>query len=111
LTDRIRFHFDEHVDPDIARALQQHGIDVSTTVEVGLRTGTDPAQLAFAQREGRVLVTHDADFLRLAAQGVDHPGIAYCHKSARSIGEIIRNLILIHEVLMPEEIAGRVQYL
>jgi hypothetical protein len=44
-------------------------------------------------------------------QSVDHPGIAYCHKSARSLGEIIRSLILIHEVLTPEEIAGRVQYL
>jgi predicted nuclease of predicted toxin-antitoxin system len=111
MADQIRFHLDEHVDPDIARALRQHGIDVSTTIEAGLRTASDPAQLAFVQREGRVLVTHDADFLRLAAQGVDHPGIAYCHKSARSLGEIIRSLILIHEVLTPEEIAGRVQYL
>ena len=72
---------------------------------------SDPAQLAYAQREGRVLVTHDADFLRLAAQAIDHPGIAYCHKPARSLGEIIRSLILIHEVLTPEEIAGRVEYL
>jgi len=111
VSDRIRFHLDEHVDPDIARALRQHGIDVSTTVEVGLRTASDPAQLAYVQREGRVLVTHDADFLRLASDGVDHPGIAYCHKSARSLGEIIRNLILIHEVLTPEEIARRVEYL
>ncbi len=111
MSEQIRFHLDEHVDPDIARALRQHGIDVSTTVEAGLRTASDPDQLAFAQREGRVLVTHDADFLRFAAQGLDHPGIAYCHKSARSLGDIIRSLILIHEVLTPEEMAGRVQYL
>ena len=43
---------------------------------MGLRTASDPAQLAYVQREGRVLVTHDADFLRLASEGVDHPGIA-----------------------------------
>lgn len=84
---------------------------MSTTIEAGLRTASDPDQLAFVQHEGRVLVTHDADFLRLAAQGVDHPGIAYCHKSARSLGEIIRSLILIYEVLTPEEMAGRVQNL
>jgi hypothetical protein len=34
---------------------------------VGLRTASDPAQLAYVQQEGRVLVTHDADFLRLAS--------------------------------------------
>ena len=84
MVNSIRFHLDEHVDPDIARALRQYGIDVSTTVEAGLRTAADPDQLAFVQREGRVLVTHDADFLRLAAQGVNHPGIAYCHKACES---------------------------
>jgi hypothetical protein len=66
--------------------------------------------LAYAQRAGRVLVTHDADFLRLASEGADHRGIAYCQKSARSLGEIIRTLIPIHEVLTPDEIAGRVEY-
>jgi predicted nuclease of predicted toxin-antitoxin system len=54
VSEQIRFHLDEHVDPDIARALRQHGIDASTTVEVGLRTASDPDQLAFVQREVRV---------------------------------------------------------
>lgn len=107
----IRFHLDEHVDPDIARALRRHGIDVTTTVEAGLRAESDEAQLTFSRNEQRVIVTHDADFLRLASQSSDHPGIAYCHKTARSIGEIIRTLILIYEVLAPEEMTGRVEYL
>lgn len=47
MAERIRFHLDEHVDPDIARALRRHGIDVTTTVEAGLRTRSDPAQLTF----------------------------------------------------------------
>jgi hypothetical protein len=58
-----------------------------------------------------VLVTHDADFLRLAAAGSDHAGIAFCPRTGRSVGEIIRSLLLIHEVLRPEEIEGRVEYL
>ena len=28
MAERIKFHLDEHVDPDIARALRRHGIDV-----------------------------------------------------------------------------------
>jgi hypothetical protein len=29
--DRIRFHLDENVDPDIATALRRHDVDVTTT--------------------------------------------------------------------------------
>lgn len=64
--DRIRFHLDENVDPDIADALRRYGVDVTTTDEVQLRTRGDPAHGEHAQRESRVILTHDADFLRLA---------------------------------------------
>jgi predicted nuclease of predicted toxin-antitoxin system len=109
--DRIRFHLDEHVDPDIARALRRHSIDVSTTVEAGLRTKSDEAQWEFAFQEGRVLVTHDADFLRMADLNEEHPGIAYCDQTARTMGEIIRTLILLYEVLTREEMTGKVEFL
>lgn len=111
MSERVRFHLDEHVDPDIALALRRYGIDVSTTVDAGLRTADDQAHLVFAQREARVLVTHDADFLRYASDGGDHPGIAYSAVGARSIGQIIQSLILIYEVLAPGDMDGRVEYL
>ena len=111
MVERVRFHLDEMVDPDVARALRQHGIDVTTTIDAGLRSATDEAQLDYARRQGRVLVTHDTDFLRLAGRSVDHPGIAFCYKTSRSLGEIIRSLILVYEMLSSEEIAGRVEYL
>jgi hypothetical protein len=41
MPERIRFRFDEHVDPDVARALRRCGIDATTTVEAGLRTQSD----------------------------------------------------------------------
>lgn len=40
------FHLDEHVDPDIARALRRHGIDVTTTVETGHKDGENHASLS-----------------------------------------------------------------
>ena len=107
----IRFHLDENVDPDIAVGLSRFGIDVTTTVEARLRTLSDTAQLGFARQERRVLVTHDDDFLRIASQSSDHPGIAYCRQETRSIGEIIRALILTYEVFTAEEMVGRVEYL
>jgi hypothetical protein len=87
VADRTKFHpstgsghrLDEHVDPDIAKALPRYGIDVTTTVDAGLRTEDDPVHLDFIRRKGRVVVTHDADFLRYASRNSDHPGIAHCH--------------------------------
>jgi hypothetical protein len=38
---RIRFHLDEQVDVAIARALRRYGVDITTTVEAGLRTASD----------------------------------------------------------------------
>jgi hypothetical protein len=35
---RIAYHLDEHIDPRVAHALQRHGISVTTTVEVDLRS-------------------------------------------------------------------------
>ena len=67
MTDRIRFHLDENVDPDVAKALSRHGINVTTTFGVGLLAKDDDAQLAYARQENRVIVTHDADFLRMHA--------------------------------------------
>lgn len=111
MSDSIRFHLDENVNPVIALALRRYGIDVTTAVEANLRTSSDEAHLAYARQENRVIVTHDDDFLRLAAATANHSGIAYCHKEARTIGQIIAALRLIYEVLTPEEIQGHVEYL
>ena len=111
MSDGIRFHLDENVNPVVALALRRYGIDVTTTVEVNLRSSSDERQLAYALEENRVIVTHDDDFLRMAANSSDHPGIAYCHKEARTIGQIISALHLIYQVLTPDEIRGRVEYL
>ena len=108
---KIVFHLDESCNPAIARALKGRGIEVSTSAEAGLLDASDEAQLEYARSENRVLVTHDADFLRLNAANVPHAGIAYCHPESGSIGEIIRQLVLIWEILEPEEIHGRVEWL
>ncbi len=110
MADRIRFHLDEHVDPAIANALRRVGIDVTTTVEAGLRTQNDQAHLRFARDEGRVIVTRDQDFLRLASGALDYSGVVF-YTANQSIREIIEGLILIYEVMLPGEMAGRIEYL
>jgi hypothetical protein len=58
-----------------------------------------------------VILTRDADFLRLHAAGAPHAGVVYCPQQARTLGELIRLLVLIWEVLEPAEMCGRVEYL
>jgi len=107
----IKFHLDENCDPRIATALRRRGLDVTTTPEVGLLHAEDEQQVGFAMSEERVIFTRDADFLRIDASGQEHPGIAYCHPKSRSLGAIIRRLLLIWEICEPEEMRNRVEYL
>lgn len=107
----IRFHLDEHIDPAVAAALRRVGVDVTTTIEVGLRTASDAQQWEYAQREGRVIVTCDADFLVEHAGRSEHAGIVYFAKDTRSIRQIIEGLLLVQGAMDPEDMSGYVQFL
>ena len=111
MTPSIRFHLDEHVNPAIADALRIRNIDVSTTILTWLSAASDEEQLAFAVRESRVLVTHDRDFLVLAARGVPHAGICYCHQHARSVSELIKTLSLLAYCVDAADMQNKVEFL
>jgi len=111
MANRLQFHLDEHIPVAVAEGLRRRGVNVTTTVEEGLLSSTDRDQLEYARAEGRILVTHDADFLRLHRQGEPHAGIVYGHSGDHSVGEVIRFLLLLDEMLLPEEMVGRVEFL
>ena len=107
---RISFYTDEHVARAVVHGLRQRGVDVVSVVEAGMLGGADEAQLAVARQQGRVLFTQDDDFLKLHAAGIAHAGIVYARQGT-PIGEIIRGLLLIQQVLTGEEMAGHVEFL
>lgn len=88
----MRFHLDEHVAHAIAEGLRRRGIDVTTTVEAGLRTASDISHIQYARQTGRVIFTEDDGFLALSKSGVEHSGVVYCHSNTRSIGQILKRL-------------------
>jgi hypothetical protein len=61
-----------------------------------------------------MLVTHDADYLRLNGLGLAHSGIAYCSHNPRSfgyIGHLVDALLLIYQVYEAAEVVGRIEYI
>ena len=94
----------------VAAGLRSRGIDVTTTDEAGLRSMADAEHLSFAASHGRVLVTRDADFLRLAPREA-HAGIVYWNPKHRNLGSVVLSLALLWRNASQEELVGRVEYL
>lgn len=101
---------DEHVPKAVAEGLRRRGVDVVTVQELGSQAADDTRHLERAAQEGRVVFTQDADFLRLHGAGVSHRGIVYAPQQT-SVPHILRSLMLIHDVLTPEEMIRRVEFL
>ncbi len=107
----LRFHLDENMPTALATGQRRRGIDVSTTAESGLLEATDLQHLAFALNESRVVVTHDADFIRLHAEGNEHAGIVIVPQQSRTLGDMISALLLISHRLAPADIRQQLLYI
>ena len=108
---RIPFHFDENVDAAIAHGLRVRGVAVTTAGDVGMLRASDEAHLVFARDHGRVMVTNDDDFLRLAPLHQPHAGIVYWHQTKYRIGEAIRRLLVLRQQYTLEAMQNRVVFL
>jgi uncharacterized protein with PIN domain len=107
----MKFHLDEHVPSDLAVALRMHGYDVTTAAEAELLGAADELHIEHAQREGRIIITHDRDFLALDAAGIPHAGIGYCHQQKYSVGKLLTMCLLLDGCYSEEEMHQRVEYL
>lgn len=110
MADRLTFYMDEHVSKAVTEGLRRRGVDVVTVQELGLQGATDIQHLKRASQEGRLIVTQDADFLRLHAAGESHGGIVYAPQEMPA-RDILRSLKLIHDVLTPLEMVQHVEFL
>jgi hypothetical protein len=59
---------------------------------------------------GRVLVTSDVDFLRLAATGLQHLGIVFGIQQDHSLGDWVNNLEILCFIYSHEEMVNHVEY-
>jgi uncharacterized protein with PIN domain len=107
----LRFYLDENVPTEVARQLRLSGIDTLSARDLDLLGGDDPDHLRRATEMGRVLCTHDQDFLRLAAEGVEHAGIAFSPQDRVSIGGWVRALRSLHARRESEQVMNQVFFL
>lgn len=107
----IRLYLDENLDPAIAEQLKRQGYDAVSVRELGLLGDTDINHLARATEMGRVLVTADTDFLRMAAEGMSHAGVIFGVQQEHSTGDWVRKLELCCFVYSAEEMLNHVEYL
>ena len=76
----MKLYLDENLSPRLAEMLRARGLEVVSAYEVGNAELDDRAQLTYATREGRAIVTCDIpDFTVLAADALaantQHAGI------------------------------------
>lgn len=105
----IKFYTDENVSKAVVKGLRTRGVDMLTCQESDMLSTTDEEQLAYATQDNRVVFTHDTDFLKIHAKGTEHAGIVYT-SNQKDVGENIRNLKLIHDVMDAEEMRNHVEY-
>jgi hypothetical protein len=113
----VRVYLDEDLSPGIALRLRQRGVDATSAHDVGNSQLEDRAQLEYATREGRAIVTRNVvDFLRLAhdavATNTQHAGIVLVPSSFRGDEyQAIADAIVEDLKPYPHELEGLVLYI
>jgi predicted nuclease of predicted toxin-antitoxin system len=106
----LRIYVDESVNVTVAEGLKRRGINAFSAKDLGKLGITDEEQLETAVQNKAAIFTHDADFLRIAAE-TNHWGIIYVHQQKISVGECIKKLKVLAETTRPEEIRNKIIFL
>lgn len=108
----VAFYFDQNMQFAVVVALRERGCDVLTALDDAHDRRPDDEILDRAQALSRVVVTHDQDFLELAAERQssckEFPGIVFCQLSKSSIGGMVKDLVLIAEATSYDELRNQV---
>ena len=107
----ISLYLDENLNPVIAEQLRLRGIDAVCVRDLGTLGESDEHHFKRANEMGRVLVTSDADFLRMIAEDVEHTGVIFGDQPALTIGDWVRGLELICFIYLPEDMKNNLEYL
>lgn len=84
---------DENINPEVVSGLRALGCQIVTVAELGLAGAADSLILKRAVADGRIVITHDPDFGRLALQGsAISTGVVFLRPGHISSGIVLANL-------------------
>ena len=102
---------DEHVKSGIVEGLRRRGVDVVTVQELELNETDDKVLLTEATRQGRLMLSCDADFLAIHHEwlrtGRPHAGIVYWIRKEHPVAAVIRGLTELATTSDPAAIASQ----
>lgn len=87
-------------------------MEVISAVEAGYAGKPDTFHIKKASEMKAVILTRDADFLRMAnSSRVQYSGIIFAHSKNTSIGQCIRGVELIVTILTDEDMENHIEFL
>lgn len=111
----LRLYTDHNVSAAIVSGLRVAGVDVLTAFEDDSHELADPDLLIRVVASGRILFTHDDDFLVLGTQrqrdGLYFTGIIFAHQMRVPIGVCIEHLELVAKASEAHELENRILHL
>lgn len=106
---------DENIEEAIIQGLRRREIKVISSREEGFIGKDDEFHLQRAKQIGAVVLTHDTDFLLIAHRWRsvkrEHHGILYAHPQRLSVGDCIRKIELVVQILTDEELKNHIEFL
>lgn len=108
----MKIYADENIERSIIAGLQRRNIEVVSARELGYLGKSDEFHIKKALEMKAVILTHDIDFLKMASNPeVKHGGIIFSYLKNISIGQCIRGVELISNILTDEDMANHIEFL
>lgn len=108
----MRIYADENIERSIIEGLRRRRIEVISAKELGYSGKPDEFHIKKASELKTVILTHDIDFLRIATtHSLSHRGIIFSHSKEVSIGQCLRGVELIVNVLTDKDMENHIEFL
>ncbi len=106
----MKIYADENIEQSIVEGLLRRGVEIVCAVELGHVGKSDEFHLKKASEMNAVILTHDNDFL-IMADKFDHHGIIFAHSKNVSIGQCVRGVELIVNILTNKDMKNHIEFL
>lgn len=105
----MKLLIDMPVSPSLARWLEREGHNAVHVAYIGLSRSSDEEIMAYARREGRIIVTADLNYPRLLAlTGSSDPGLILFRGGSYQEGEMLELMKRVLAAISPEEFPNSV---